>query len=274
MRWIIGDIHGMLRPLEAVLTEVLRRDADAVFYFTGDYTNRGPDSRGVIELLLSLRNIRCIRGNHDDILDQIIHGAAYSENAARGDRVAAFGWFLEHGLLETLLSYGATREQISAVLSRRDPQPLDLIIDLIPPAHRQFIRDLPALIEDDDLFVLHGKWPLNQSQPPTVLLEGTMPDPSLRKEILWGRFTEAELRKAKSWPKTGFFGHTPVVTYPRHQNNYCPIIAARMILIDTAAALSPQGRLSAMCAETSELVQADPQGKLVAPPVNWGKIKK
>jgi hypothetical protein len=177
-------------------------------------------------------------------------------------------------LLETLLSYGVTHDQISAVLSRRDQESLNVLIEQIPPAHREFIRKLPVLIEDEDLFVIHGKWPLNQKQRPTALLEETTPDPALRKEILWGRFTEAELKKAKNWPKIGFFGHTPVVTYPKHQNEYSPIIAARMILIDTAAALSPQGRLSAMCAETSELVQADPQGKLVAPPANWGKLKK
>jgi hypothetical protein len=44
-----------------------------------------------------------------------------------------------------------------------------------------------------------------------------------------------------------------------------PLISAKMILLDTAAALSPVGRLTAMCAETSEVVQADPSGKLIMP---------
>ncbi|MEZ0265596.1 MAG: metallophosphoesterase, partial [Phycisphaerae bacterium] len=45
MRWIIGDVHGMLRPLETLLAEVRRVDSKARFYFVGDYVNRGPSSR-------------------------------------------------------------------------------------------------------------------------------------------------------------------------------------------------------------------------------------
>src|SRR4051794_40858377 len=111
MRWLIGDIHGMLKPLDTLLREISRRDDDAFFYFLGDYVNRGPESRGVISLLLSLENAKFIRGNHDDVLDQILHGKAYAENSSRGDRFVALQWFLEHGLLETLQSYGITSEQ-------------------------------------------------------------------------------------------------------------------------------------------------------------------
>ena len=49
MRWVIGDIHGMLRPTEALIGCILGRDASARFIFVGDYINRGPDSRGVLD---------------------------------------------------------------------------------------------------------------------------------------------------------------------------------------------------------------------------------
>src|SRR4029077_9588087 len=113
----------------------------------GDYVNRGPQSRAVIDLLLSLDNAKFIRGNHDDVVDQILHGSAYAENASRGDRFIAFQWFIEHGLLETLQSYGVTTEQISKVLSHRTRASLEPIIDLFPLEHRMFIRALPVLIE-------------------------------------------------------------------------------------------------------------------------------
>src|SRR3954454_22355415 len=105
MRWIIGDVHGMAKPLETLIREIAKVDAASVLYFVGDYVNRGPDSRGVIDLLLTLSNARFVRGNHDDVLDQILHGAAYAENPSRGDRFIAIQWFLEHGLLDTFLSY-------------------------------------------------------------------------------------------------------------------------------------------------------------------------
>src|SRR4051794_13360276 len=37
MRWVIGDIHGMLRPLAALLDEVRRDDRSPEFHFVGDY---------------------------------------------------------------------------------------------------------------------------------------------------------------------------------------------------------------------------------------------
>src|SRR5438270_7561723 len=106
MRWIVGDIHGMLKPLTSVVAQVRQADPAARFLFVGDYVNRGPDSKGVIDLLLSLRNAAFIRGNHDDIFDLVINGQCYAENATRGDRTAAFHWFMKYGLDTTLLSYG------------------------------------------------------------------------------------------------------------------------------------------------------------------------
>src|SRR5690242_5698589 len=101
MRWLIGDIHGMLKPLEALLRGIEHDDPQATVYFAGDFVNRGPESKGVIDLVLSMSNAKCIRGNHDDVLDQVLHGHSYAENSSRGDRFAAFQWFLDHGLLET-----------------------------------------------------------------------------------------------------------------------------------------------------------------------------
>src|SRR3974377_1653127 len=172
MRWLIGDVHGMIRPLEALLEEISRIDPHGVLYFVGDYVNRGRRSREVIDLLLSLDNAKFIRGNHDDVVDQILHGSAYADNASRGDRFLAFQWFLEHGLLETLQSYGATTEQMSRVITHRSRESLTPIVDLFPVEHRMFIRSLPVFIEDDDLFVVHGKWPLKDNASPAPLLGG------------------------------------------------------------------------------------------------------
>src|SRR5438128_3922308 len=106
MRWIIGDIHGMLRPLEALVEAVEKADAKRQLLFVGDYVNRGPDSKGVIDLLLSLNGAKFVRGNHDDIFDQVLNGKSYAGNASNGDRMVAFQWFMEHGLDTTFTSYG------------------------------------------------------------------------------------------------------------------------------------------------------------------------
>jgi Calcineurin-like phosphoesterase len=263
MRWIIGDIHGMLKALEGLICEVNRVDREAMLYFVGDYVNRGKESKGVIDLLLTVSNAKFLRGNHDDVLDQIINGMSYAENPSRGDRFIAYQWFLEHGLMETLLSYGATYDLIYRVVSKRTRNELEIIIDLFPPEHRSFLRKLPVYIDEKDIFVIHGKWPMNESATPAALLgSGQTPQP-LRHEVLWGRYSEGELTRSPQWTKRGFFGHTPVQTYMGHENNSRPIVLENLVLLDTAAALVPHGRLTAVCAETMQVVQTDQRGKVV-----------
>ena len=67
----VGDIHGCLAPLERLLGEVCPRAEDRVV-FLGDYIDRGPDSAGVVELLLSFAakhpQTIFLRGNHEQML--------------------------------------------------------------------------------------------------------------------------------------------------------------------------------------------------------------
>ena len=90
MRWIIGDVHGMLKPLEAIVNEIHRTDPRAWLYFVGDYVNRGPESRGVVDLLLTLQNAKFIRGNHDDLLDQILE--MHVEQCQSAEEIIAQGF--------------------------------------------------------------------------------------------------------------------------------------------------------------------------------------
>ena len=63
----IGDIHGCSAALDALVEAIRPRPEDCIVTL-GDYINRGPDSRGVIERLIELTR-RCrllpILGNHD-----------------------------------------------------------------------------------------------------------------------------------------------------------------------------------------------------------------
>src|SRR5437016_2814525 len=68
----IGDIHGCLRALDTLLAEV-RPQPDDVVITLGDYVDRGPDSKGVIDLLLELAKrcrLICLRGNHDFMMQE------------------------------------------------------------------------------------------------------------------------------------------------------------------------------------------------------------
>ena len=66
----IGDVHGCSVALRRLI-EVIQPDARDTVVTLGDYINRGPDSRGVINQLISLReqcNYFPLLGNHDQLL--------------------------------------------------------------------------------------------------------------------------------------------------------------------------------------------------------------
>src|SRR5262245_15708899 len=63
----IGDIHGCSRALDALLIAVKLTPQDRLI-FLGDYIDRGPDSRGVVERILALSAtypVVALRGNHE-----------------------------------------------------------------------------------------------------------------------------------------------------------------------------------------------------------------
>ncbi len=69
---LVGDIHGCLATFECLLEQInINIELDSL-YLLGDYIDRGPNSKGVIDKILSLTkegfNIKPIRGNHEQML--------------------------------------------------------------------------------------------------------------------------------------------------------------------------------------------------------------
>ncbi len=75
-RYAISDIHGCAATFRALLHDQLRLTTADELYLLGDYLNKGPDSRGVLDEILALRrqghHVVALRGNHDQqLLDAI-----------------------------------------------------------------------------------------------------------------------------------------------------------------------------------------------------------
>jgi serine/threonine protein phosphatase 1 len=127
----IGDIHGCGTAL-AALVDGLKIARDDTVVMLGDAIDRGPESRGVIDQLLALRdrtNLVCIQGNHEQML----------LDALAGD-IPVQDW-LYHGGAETLDSYGSTAG-----------------IDGVPADHLEFIRTWGDVFETDAHFFAHGNY--------------------------------------------------------------------------------------------------------------------
>lgn len=126
----IGDIHGCSAALAAVL-EAIAPEADDTLITLGDYIDRGPDSRGVVELLLKLGD-RCqfipLMGNHEVIMRDVREGRA----------PLAF-WLEACGGEATLASYGGSLESI-------------------PDEHWEFFRSCRRYHETDSHIFLHANY--------------------------------------------------------------------------------------------------------------------
>ena len=124
----IGDVHGCAQSLDALI-EKLAPAADDHLVFVGDYVDRGPDSKGVIERLFDLdERFECtfLRGNHEALmLDYLDHGE--------------FELWRMNGGLPTLESYRASKGKIE-----------------IPESHVNFIRGTDLFYDADDFFFVHA----------------------------------------------------------------------------------------------------------------------
>ena len=115
MIYAIGDIHGQLGQLDEAL-RLIEQDGGrkAKVVFLGDYTDRGPDSRGVIERLIegvkSGRDWTVLRGNHDRMFARFVrYGSATDTRVSSGNT-----WLHPTlGGTTTLASYGVFAESLS-----------------------------------------------------------------------------------------------------------------------------------------------------------------
>jgi serine/threonine protein phosphatase 1 len=213
--YAIGDIHGRRDLLEELLDDI-KKDCEGTqqtvtIVFLGDYVDRGPDSKGVIDRLLNLPapfQGKFLRGNHDQaLLDFLADPRMYEI-------------WCSYGADETLASYGVPppRDHSLPTLSRAR----DWLAEALPAKHWYFFRTLPLSWEIGDYFFAHAG-----VRPGTALNE------QLEDDLLWIR--EEFLTSSEDFGKVVVHGHTPTDS---------PVKKVNRIGIDTGAYLT--GRLTAV----------------------------
>ncbi len=191
----IGDIHGCRDHLERLLRRLPLADDDRLV-FMGDYINRGPDSRWVIERLIRLQKERpssvFLMGNHE---------YALLEYAREGD-VDYLHVLRSLGVETTLKSYGAGQMQ-----SLRD-------LSFLPPEHLRFIEELELQYWEGEYLFAHAGVALREDACTVGEIEAGL---STRPDMLL---------KSVEKDVTVVFGHTAFET---------PYLAPGLIGIDTGA---------------------------------------
>jgi serine/threonine protein phosphatase 1 len=165
----LGDVHGCLAALDAVLQAAAPGGEDTLVAL-GDYVDRGPDSRGVIERLLELGR-RCrlvpLLGNHDEMMLQICRG--------QGDLMDAW---LRFGGQATVDSYGGD------------------VPDGVPASHVEFLRGCRLIHQTERHFFAHANY-----------WAATGLEHQLREVLLWESLRD-RVPGPHASGKTAILGHT------------------------------------------------------------------
>ena len=163
--YAIGDIHGRNDLLQQLLAqidadELARGPSDTHIIFLGDLMDRGPDSAGVIECAMALRDsgrkVRFLMGNHEEVFVR----------ACRKRDVKITRFFLRIGGEATVLSYPITRAEYTTL----DMEQLsERLSNLVPQAHLDFIESFEDQIVIGDYAFVHAGIrpgvPLSEQKP-------------------------------------------------------------------------------------------------------------
>lgn len=172
-RFAISDIHGCADTFQKLLKQIRLQKEDELFLL-GDYIDRGPDSKGVLDHIFALQDsgyaVHCLRGNHEQLLLNVLSDSSYWDN------------FMRSGGMHTLRSFSVSTPEA------------------IEPVYLNFIQTLPHYLEIPDFILVHAGLGFEDGADPL----------SLTHDMLWIRNWYEHIRY--DWLGTRYIvhGHTPV----------------------------------------------------------------
>ncbi len=171
-KFAISDIHGCAKTFKALLERISFSTEDEL-YLLGDYIDRGPDSKGVIDHIWQLQEtgytIRCLRGNHEQMFLHVID----ARNELSGFKETL-------GYVETLVSFGTSN------------------VDHIPKSYINWMKNLDFYLEVDQYILVHAGLNFNAKNP----FEN-------KREMIWIRHWYEEIDREWLGDRIIVHGHTP-----------------------------------------------------------------
>jgi len=217
--YAIGDVHGcrdLLKRMHAAIEDEIARDrpGDWRIIHLGDYCDRGPDTKGVIDFIVARQaadaRIISLRGNHDDgMLNFLTAGGEW--------RI-----FTHNGGETTAASYGVRADFATPWMLEASRDALNAAM---PAAHRAFLEALQYQVSFGDFMFCHAG-----------VRPGVPLDRQDRHDLMWIRNEFHD--HGGLYARVIVHGHTPVAAVDIRRNR---------VNLDTRAFAS--GMLSAIAIE-------------------------
>lgn len=183
----ISDIHGCLKTFRGLLEDQVELTRNDELYLLGDYIDRGPDSKGVLDYMMALDEagytVKSLKGNHEEMM-----------KSASQDPSEVAMW-LYNGGQETLQSFGI-----------QEPRE-------IPEKYLNFIDQLDFYFEVDNYLLVHaglnfvGEKVGEEGQGFLWRMHNPLRD---RKSMLWIRWWYEDINWGWLKDRIIVHGHTPV----------------------------------------------------------------
>ena len=212
---IISDIHGEIELFEQLLTDVNYDSSNDQLILLGDYVDRGPNSKKVLDKVIELKSQGAfvLKGNHEDMMIKAL---------TTDDEISWKNWVNRNGGSKTLESYGFTESEFVVLDEEKFNKPM-LNCDILAK-HLDFIQKLEHFIELEEYIFVHAgvdpNLPIKETDPYT---------------LMWIR---DDFYKKYAGQKTVIFGHTP--TKHLHGNPSIYFGENRIIGIDGGAVFRGQ----------------------------------
>ncbi len=231
--YAIGDVHGRLDLLNAMLDRIRgdlarRPHPRPLVILLGDYIDRGPESRGVIEALIALKAsplpTSFLLGNHDSYVREYLHDPQWYDRT--------YHWLADNmGGNATLASYGVPNATAANPTKTRDA-----FAAAFPAAHMAFLDACALKVRIGRYLFVHAG-----IRPGVPLAKQT------RDDLIWIR--EPFLNSSEDFGFKVVHGHTIVPMVEHHPNR---------IAVDTGAVRT--GILSCVVLQGAEVALLEPGG--------------
>lgn len=192
--YAIGDIHGMLTKLNVLLEMIpIDKDQDTIV-FLGDYLDRGPNPKGVVQRIIDLKesgfNVVALKGNHEAVLLKMLEWKndywMYREGFEGEPTLKDYSYYLNR-------ECQSGSENIAAKYLFFETEPGGTLA--IPVTHYQFLTTLKLYYETEDFIFVHAgvnpNYPINEQT---------------ENDLLW--ITEQFLLSNATFEKTIVHGHS------------------------------------------------------------------